>query len=505
MAIRQAIVLTSVFLVSSGRTATAQWVSFTDDTASRLILSPFADDPGGLPINDGKEKDMAVGDLNRDGLTDVVVVRKLQFSNPGARQDVLLINENGILMDRTADFAPGFITEMTDARDVFIGDFDGDGWDDVIIANTFWQQPKYYRNLRDDGKGNWLGLTDESNARFPEIVVANLPGPQFCAVWAGDVTGNGALDIYFSNYAQSGGTTDVLLINSGSGIFTDETDARLGDYANVAFGTAVEIFDVDNDGDNDIVKISTLYEALPFDARWLGILYNNGKGSFNNVQELFNAQPYMFDIGDLNGDGMLDLYHQGDQQDRVLIATSMTPDVNVTYTVSQPSPSPRTTGFGGNSKLADIDGDGDLDVGIAPVDVDIQNCSGFSAGDFALLRNDGAGGLSDPWPENQNQNIHVRPHDFAFLDVDNDGCMDILMGLCEGWRVFIQDGCDPPLPGDGDGDGDVDLADHRVFVECATGPGPHDLSATCATFDLDGDQDVDLADWSVFQVGFTGS
>ncbi len=67
--------------------ASGQWVDFTDRTSSRLSLSTIS-------ISDADEKDIAVGDLNRDGLTDVVVVRKAPFSNPGARQDVLLMNEN---------------------------------------------------------------------------------------------------------------------------------------------------------------------------------------------------------------------------------------------------------------------------------------------------------------------------------------------------------------------------------------------------------------------------
>ena len=63
---------------------------------------------------------------------------------------------------------------------------------------------------------------------------------------------------------QNNGTTDVLLVNDGAGNFANETATRLGSFANVAFGTSVEIHDVDNDGDNDIVKMSTLYPVAPF-------------------------------------------------------------------------------------------------------------------------------------------------------------------------------------------------------------------------------------------------
>ena len=53
-----------------------------------------------------------------------------------------------------------------------------------------------------DGAGNWLGLRFE-NARFPQLLT--LPGglavaPRFCEVAAGDVSGEGFADLYFSDY-----------------------------------------------------------------------------------------------------------------------------------------------------------------------------------------------------------------------------------------------------------------------------------------------------------------
>ena len=47
--------------------ACGQWVSFTDETGGRLSLNAFADNPGGNPLLDGTEKDIAVGDLDLDG------------------------------------------------------------------------------------------------------------------------------------------------------------------------------------------------------------------------------------------------------------------------------------------------------------------------------------------------------------------------------------------------------------------------------------------------------
>ena len=470
--------------------ASAQWVSFSDDTAARLQLQSFADNPAGNPLNDDEEKDIFVADLDRDGDDDVIVVRKEPFSNPGARQDVLLMNEGGVLVDRTATLAPEFLTALTDSRDVFVADFTGDQWPDVAIANTFGQQPFFYRNLGDGGGGPWLGLADES-FRLPTLV---SPGDAatilFCAIWAGDVTGNGALDIYLSNYDPSlGGTNDILFINDGAGNFTNETAARLGNNANVAFGTGVEIHDVDNDGDQDIVKITTLYAEPPFNIGQY-ILWNDGSGVFDTlpVQQLPADSPYMLTLGHLDDNGMLDYLLQGDVQDRVALTTAIDPDTQLTFATSDLT-SQRTSGFGGNTKLYDIDGDGDLDGAIGPIDTDIQNC-GVGA-QLALLRNEGSGTLTDPWPLNQPQNFHTDAHDFGFLDLNADGCTDLLLANCVGWDVLIQDDCqgggtvEVPLSrlrvvgGDLAGGDLASLAasdDDRVMIDAVDGGSQHQAS-----------------------------
>ncbi len=418
--------------IGAAGTASAQWVDFTTETSNRLRIRPYVD--GTAHVGDDQEKDFAVGDLNKDGWDDTIVVRKRPFSNAGPRQDILLMNRNGRLIDFTARFAPGFLTKLTDARDVQIVDVDNDTWLDVVIGNTFEQQPVLYMNLGRDGQGRWLGLADESE-RLPQISVpADVNTIQICAVAVGDVTGDGFVDIYMSNYKDTTGTKDLLMINDGTGNFTLEQD-RLGAFATVSFGTSSEIHDMDGDGDNDIVKINALFDNPVFD-HGVYILFNDGLGNFDNhpYQQVVGVDPYMFTVYDHNGDGMNDVYVVKDSRDRLAIATTQVANGPVQFDITAP-PSGRTNGFGGNIKTADIDNDGDLDVGMAPIDVDIANC-GFSS-EFVLFENLGAGnGLRDnEWPNNEAFN--TDPHDFAFIDIDNDGCQDMIMGLCTGWRVFM--------------------------------------------------------------------
>ena len=443
------ILLLSAILTAVTQSATAQWVTFQDDTATRLSLSSVG-------INDGQEKDIAIADFNHDFWTDVVVVRKQPFSAPGARQDVLLMNETGVLVDRTAELAPGFLADLTDARDVLCTDLNMDGWDDIVVATTFGDAPKFYRNLGVDGQGTWLGFVDESSRIGP---IGNQSMPfRMCAISAGDVSGDAVPDLMFSNY---NGGDDLVMINDGTGVFTDETVARLGPLANFAFGTQNTIVDMDNDGDNDIVKSSSLFNAPPFGIGTF-ILWNDGTGHYSQfVQVPGTTQDYMFVVGMLDANNTRDLYVVLDPQDTIQLATVNGPQ-SLTWNGFEPSPSPRTAGFGGNAKLADIDHDGDLDLGVGPIDVDIANCG--SPVEFASRQHPGDGALFDPWPGSQSQNFHVDPHDFAFLDINNDGCLDIFMGLCAGWRVFIQTNGNCFLLGDMNCDGVLNGRDIGPFV-----------------------------------------
>ena len=484
-----------VVLALSSVSGWCQWVWFQEESSSRLVLTS-------VEKGDPEEKDLTVGDFDQDGWQDVIVVRKVPFSVMGAREDVLLMNENGVLTDRTAALAPGFISNPTDSRDVVAADLDNDGWVDLVMANTFTQQPVYYRNRGEDLGGNWLGFVDESNSRIPNIFPVNQAlGPQFCAVWAGDLNGDNRPDLYFSNYELSAGTTDALLINNGSGFFTDETETRLGDLANVAFGTSAEFHDVDGDGDLDVLKMSTLYNQAPFEPWGIFILYNNGSGNFTQfpTQRFPSADPYMFTGGLLDQNGLLDFYVVNDGADQLISITATQANGPVSLS-SQTINSPRTGGFGGNVKLADVDGDGDLDIGLAPIDVDIANC-GFASAKFALLRNDGNLNLSEPWSGSNDKNIHIDTHDFAFLDVNGDKRMDIVMGLCSGWAVFIQQ-VGPECPGDcfpdlGDGsygDGTVDMSDLMAAVNVWGGNHESCDIMPIAGDGTVGDGQIDIAD-----------
>lgn len=450
-----------IVAISLSFNAHAQWLDWIDITETNLTLSSVAN-------SDDEEKDMEPADLNNDGYTDIIVARKNPFSssNVPPKSDLLLMNLEGELVDQTALYASGFIDNPTHARDVYIEDLDGDGWKDVIFANTFEQLPSYYRNLGNDEDGNWLGLVEETASRFPTTL--DDP-PLICAVKGGDIDDDGDLDLYFVNYKQGNGAAkDFIYINDGNGNFTEEAEGRLGELRNSAFGTEGELKDMDNDGDLDIIKVSTLFGVPPWNSSGVFILYNNGDGTFENWQNISSGvapAPYMIEIEDFNQDGKLDLYIITDNPDVVLTADQLTPDINITYT-SQIVNTPSVNSFGGNLHTADFDLDGDLDIAVADVDVDIPPCN--SGRRFALLRNDD-GFFSDPYAGVELPDWATNTYDFSIFDLNNDDLPDFILGKCEGYSVYLSDNCNAASgSADFDLDGIPDACD-----DCPANPDPN--------------------------------
>ena len=401
-----------------------EWVEYLDQSASRISAD------AGLGISDPEEKDIISGDVDQDGDSDLIIVRKVPFSVMGPRPNVLFMNEGGVMTDRTSTLAPDFL-DATDDRDVILADVDGDTWLDIVTTGTFEEQPRILMNLGNTTEGAWQGFVYDET-RLPVI----SPGPHFCAVGFGDVTGNDRPDLYFTDYDNT--TEDRLLINDGFGFFTDETATRLlPGMADSTFGTDAHIVDVNGDTFNDIIKNNASGNNPPpgFDPH-TAVLYNDGTGHFDFLDEIYNISPYMVEPADFTLDGRLDLFIVDDGQDRYLINTGNDKDNHAEFSTTSVSNSPMTAFFGGNVKFADLDGDNNLDVLVADVDTDISGCSRR----MVLLQGQGTapnisytdplGGASRPWTPS-------GVFDIEAMHIDNDGILDLWVATCTGNLVFM--------------------------------------------------------------------
>src|SRR5438552_3698662 len=165
---------------------------------------------------------------------------------------------------------------------VAAGDIDGDGLIDLYFVSNLGRN-HLYRNL--------------GNFKFEDITgragVADSVGWK-SGVTMADVNGDGRLDIFVSgvnSLGMPGEGRNVLYINNGDGTFTDRTAEYGLDFA--GYSTQAAFFDYDGDGDLDmyLLNSSTLTERaasastsrLVRNAKAGDRLYRNDRGHFVDV------------------------------------------------------------------------------------------------------------------------------------------------------------------------------------------------------------------------------
>ena len=304
------------------------------------------------------------------------------------------------------------------AKLVIAEDFDNDGDLDLMYApeGPFPNTTQVPRMLINDGTGNF---TDESATRLPQLTMASF------SVCAGDVDDDGDLDVVFTNGATFGGvaTQARLYLNDGDGFFTNATGTNMpNDTYNAQ---DVQLLDYDKDFDIDIALSGKGQNGKR------GRLYlNDGTGNFvidNAFNDLGTGSTYEIDYGDLDFDGDFDMFVQSISGVNEGIARNDGPGViapELTFPAPNGSDDNEMAGF-------DYDNDGDLDSLI-----------GSLGGTERLYRNDGIGS----WV-NQNGLIQSQGDstlDISVGDLNGDGAYDIVtaQGESGNWRnkAYINNG-----------------------------------------------------------------
>jgi FG-GAP-like repeat/PASTA domain len=255
------------------------------DKKPDLVLGSFADravwlairkPQGGFAVADdehavaGVPAGLAVGDLNADGLSDVVVA-----NGTGSKVVSVLLN------DGSGGFARADDATGASPQGVALADVNGDGRPDVMTANSSARTVSVLRNL---GGGVLAPKADYTT------------GPLPMAVAAGDLNGDGRADLVTAN---SGAATVSVLLNRGTGTFAPRTDVVTGGAPN-----SVALADFDGDGRLDVATSNP--RARP--ARGVTVLLGRGDGTFRPRRD-YAVTLYASRIvaADLNGDGRPDL------------------------------------------------------------------------------------------------------------------------------------------------------------------------------------------------------
>ncbi len=292
-------------------------------------------DAGAIPADVAQTEAAVFVDADADADLDLVI------GGPDPGETRLLLNDGaGTFTDVTATRLPGAAPAMA----IAVGDVDGDTDPDIVLgAGLIFPVPlRLYRN---DGQGF-----------FTEDSAASLPGISIVAgdIELADVDGDLDLDVIAaSSPLLSVNERDLVLINDGSGVFTDESDARLP--ATSTRSRTLAVFDADGDADADIYFANNSTDEL---------FVNDGSGFFSvtppgTLPDLPTSSRAPT-TGDFDGDGDLDLVVGKSVGSRFYENDGTGTFADTTAT--------RLQNMGDNAwdiAAADVDRDGDLDMVIA--------------------------------------------------------------------------------------------------------------------------------------------
>ena len=218
-----------------------------------------------------------IADFDEDGHNDVAVAA----SNLGV---ALFLGSGSGQFNHTHDF-------MTDRGcfGIVTADFNQDGILDLAAANVTGNNVSILLGLGTGGVGNgWFA---------PAVNYPTGPGSGW-GLATGDFDENGAIDLVVSNNV---GMSLTLLRGLGDGTFVFHQSIPLASNP-----TDIQVADVNEDGISDLV-VAIPPSAAIWVLRGLG---TNGVGNGTFAAPISHAagpEPFMFDLGDLDSDGILDL------------------------------------------------------------------------------------------------------------------------------------------------------------------------------------------------------
>jgi MYXO-CTERM domain-containing protein len=159
-----------------------------------------------------------------------------------------------------------------------------------------------------DGTGNVRTVLDPVTGTLKTF--SNYPmknGPYVYNQELCDIDNDGDLDILLDNAGArptgvSSGNFTQVLVNTGKGVFVDETRARIFGETG-SDDNAVKCVDVNNDGNYDLLVASLAGQSEK-------LLLADGTGKFNMVPDAFpkiNDSTLGIDATDFDGDGLMDV------------------------------------------------------------------------------------------------------------------------------------------------------------------------------------------------------
>lgn len=234
----------------------------------------------GLTLGSNNSKSISVGDMNKDGKMDIVVVNS--DTDP-------VIYHNNFTFNGLSFNSSLPNSNNKDSRSSQLGDVDGDGDLDLVVANY--------------NQANMIYLNTGSGVFNTSVALVGNRSSTDVAL--GDIDQDGDLDLIVANNNQA----NRVFNNDGSGTFSD-TNQTLG----TSSSREISLIDLDADGDLDLVE-TNFNQAN-------NVYLNNGLGIFtlDTSLSLGSASSTGIALGDLDQDGDIDaVISNFNQENRVYL------------------------------------------------------------------------------------------------------------------------------------------------------------------------------------------
>jgi hypothetical protein len=396
-------------LHTAARSATGESISWREHIIDDRVV-------GRVPIAGGDG--LAMADLDRDGHGDIVSVHESDTQYDGSARGHIRIAFGTASPDKWELATLGEGPDAAAAEDVAIGDLNGDGYPDVVVACEL-AHLIYFQNP------GALART----ARWERAIPAATTGRgSFIRIALADFDGNGRLEVVAANKgAQNPEPQDreprpISVFE----IARDPLDAsgwKEHVLTRVAVPINVQTVDLDGDGDLDVVGGSRNEQRI----MWFENRSSTELAFVEHAIELAGAAAvwgFNMDFDDLNGDGRVDIVLAEAYSNLVWLAQPETAAMPwPVHAVGTIDPDVLV-----GLALADIDGDTDRDVIVGsyskgPREVDGDVTAKDPLGRLAWFENPGVGGES--WARHDiSRRKRGMFDEFIAFDFDHDGDMD---------------------------------------------------------------------------------
>jgi hypothetical protein len=351
-----------------------------------------------IKLNTGVNPFTAIlGDLDGDGMSDIVLTNYAS--------NTISLFRNTSTLGLVSFIRVGFSTGTINPSSVSLGDLDGDGMTDIAVTNSGSNSVSVYRNTSTVGSISYATKVDFTTGTFPySVSIADLDGDGKLDLGVANLTSNtislfrNTSTIGTISYAAKVDVAtaaspisisigdidgdikpDMIVANSGAnsvsvfrntstlGTFTfaTKTDFTAGSAPN-----SVSIGDLDNDGKIDLAVANRLGNSISVfrNTSTVGLI------SFaTNIDFTTNTGPYNVAIGDLDGDGKIDIA----TANYLSNSLSLFKNMSISGTISFATKVDNAGGAYYSIAIGDLDGDGKADLA----------STNFNEGRLSVFRN----------------------------------------------------------------------------------------------------------------------